>query len=478
MATVNKDFRIKHGLVVEGTTGTINGEDILTTASTTDDLGEGTTNQYFTDQRAKDSAASLLTGATLTNISITGDGDGLVITAESGVAESTTDDLDEGTTNLYFTDARARAALSAGTGIDYNNTTGEIAVDTDTIATRTYVDNAVAGLSWKPAVNLLATSNVPLTGNTQTVIIDGHAALDTNDDGYRLLLIGQSTATENGIYVYSDNGTTYTLTRAADLDTVEELDGAAVFVIEGTQYGSTSWVQANHYADSFDDQEWDQFSGTGTFTGGTGINLDGNIIELDFTEFDTDDISEGTTNKYYTDQRVKDVLTGSTQTNISITEVAGELIITAENGVDDATTDDLDEGTTNKYFTDQRAVDAVEAVTINLPAVEINSIAKNIAVSTLVDSSATPEAVATFAKATYRSAKFIVKAAFGNHTHVSEVLLTLDSSDNIAITEFAMVQTDGSLMDITADISGTDVRLLADVANNNTTVNVYGTLLA
>ena len=30
MATLNKDFKIKSGLIVEGTTGTINGQDILT----------------------------------------------------------------------------------------------------------------------------------------------------------------------------------------------------------------------------------------------------------------------------------------------------------------------------------------------------------------------------------------------------------------------------------------------------------------
>ena len=33
MATVTKDFRIKSGLVVEGTTGTINGSPILTEAT-------------------------------------------------------------------------------------------------------------------------------------------------------------------------------------------------------------------------------------------------------------------------------------------------------------------------------------------------------------------------------------------------------------------------------------------------------------
>ena len=77
---------------------------------TTDDVAEGTT-QYFTDARAKSSAADLLTGATLSNITITGTGAGLTITAENGVAGSTTTDLAEGT-NLYFTDERAVDAIS------------------------------------------------------------------------------------------------------------------------------------------------------------------------------------------------------------------------------------------------------------------------------------------------------------------------------------------------------------------------------
>ncbi|NDB62116.1 hypothetical protein EB001_27315, partial [bacterium] len=33
MATVNKNFRVKNGLVVEGNTATVNGYDILTKAS-------------------------------------------------------------------------------------------------------------------------------------------------------------------------------------------------------------------------------------------------------------------------------------------------------------------------------------------------------------------------------------------------------------------------------------------------------------
>jgi len=46
----------------------------------------------------------------------------------SSLAGLTTDNLAEGTSNLYFTDARARAAVSAGNGISYNSTSGAISV--------------------------------------------------------------------------------------------------------------------------------------------------------------------------------------------------------------------------------------------------------------------------------------------------------------------------------------------------------------
>lgn len=51
---------------------------------------------------------------------------GSVTGSPSSLAGLSTDDLAEGSTNLYFTNTRARGALSGGTGISYNNTTGAI----------------------------------------------------------------------------------------------------------------------------------------------------------------------------------------------------------------------------------------------------------------------------------------------------------------------------------------------------------------
>ncbi len=103
MATVNKDFRIKSGLVVEGATGTINGSSIIT--------------------------EDAITGGTQTNIQVTYDNVSGTISfvAENGFADSTTSDLVEGA-NLYFTTERARNAISvdASGPLTYNSSTGEL----------------------------------------------------------------------------------------------------------------------------------------------------------------------------------------------------------------------------------------------------------------------------------------------------------------------------------------------------------------
>jgi hypothetical protein len=150
--------------------------------------------------------------------------------------------------------------------------------DDQDAATKYYVDQAVQGLTWKQAANLLSVVNVALTGSTGTLNIDTYGALGAADSGYRIVLTNQTTDTDNGIYVYNDNGTAYTLTRSTDGNPYTELIGATIYIQEGTTKAGTSWSQSNHYLTSFADQDWVQIAGVGIYTAGDGVAINDNVI--------------------------------------------------------------------------------------------------------------------------------------------------------------------------------------------------------
>jgi hypothetical protein len=309
----------------------------------TDDLSEGSTNLYYTSARASSAAASLLTGASLTNITITGDGSGLTITAENGVADSDTDDLSEGSTNLYYTDSRARGAISSGDDyIVYNSGNGEITLDTANAATVAYVDQEVSDVN--NTINGLTTTDIAegtslyytdarardavasgdntltynsatgvFTANTSTLALKSYvdsqieassqgldvklsvrAATTANITlsgtqtvdgvvlvaGDRVLVKNQTDASENGIYDVVDGGS---WTRSADSDSDEEVTaGLFTFVSEGTSQADTGWVLSTNDTITVGTTNltFTQFSGAGVISAGDGLVQNGTVFDI------------------------------------------------------------------------------------------------------------------------------------------------------------------------------------------------------
>jgi hypothetical protein len=60
-------------------------------------------------------------------------------------ASATTDNVTEGSTNLYFTDTRARGAVSASGGISYDSSTGAFSIDYSNLETQLQSDGYITG---------------------------------------------------------------------------------------------------------------------------------------------------------------------------------------------------------------------------------------------------------------------------------------------------------------------------------------------
>ena len=118
--------------------------------------------------------------------------------------------------------------------VNFNNrkitSLGDPTASTDA-ANKQYVDNAIAGLSWKDPVRATTVANITLSGAQS---IDGVAVVA----GDRVLVKDQSTASANGVYVAAAGA----WTRAPDADVGAEIEGLAVWVMEGTSNGDKAFT--------------------------------------------------------------------------------------------------------------------------------------------------------------------------------------------------------------------------------------------
>lgn len=131
----------------------------------------------------------------------------------------------------------------------------------------------VTGLSWKSAVTAATTGPIDLA-TIGLGTIDGYAVTA----GARVLVKNQSAAAQNGIYVASAAA----WTRALDFDALADaVNSASVFVSHGTVNAQTGWV-VNSDVTVIDTSaiNWVQFNGTAGITGGTGLSLSGNTINI------------------------------------------------------------------------------------------------------------------------------------------------------------------------------------------------------
>jgi hypothetical protein len=415
-----------------------------------------------------------------TNISL-----GATASSLAGLQQLDVDNIRVNENTISSTNADGNIVLNPdGTGAVDVSFARIVNVGTPTEATdavtKGYVDSVVEGLTVHEAVVVATTENIDLaTGGL--LLIDGVQLVA----GDRVLVKDQTLLAENGIYVAAVGA----WTRAEDYDSPTEIAGGDfVYVIRGTTYAGTGWVQVDNVGTvGTDPVEWSQFSGAGTFTAGVGLDLNGTEFVLNLSEVSTTELPEGD-KLYYTDERVDDrvaaLIDGGKGITASYDDDGNLLTLSAEFSefdTSDVVEDPEGTGTSGTlYFTNARAVAALEAVVPDFTAVEINSLTKQVAAT-----ADTPSGVSTtvyeWPLSEYKSAKFLVKLKNTSHTEVSEVLLTTDTLGNVALTEYAIVGTNGTLGTVTADnyekAGVPTIRLTVTAAGAGTTAWAAGTLL-
>ena len=206
---------------VEGAiTGNVTGQVSTLSNHDTDDLSEGSSNLYFTNARARSviSASGDISYNSSTGvISFTASASPVVsVNSQTGSVVLDTDDISEGTSNLYFSNAKARAAISEGsTQLAYNSTTGVLTYsqgNSDTVAegstnlyfTDTRVATKIDSYVDKAFVDNLSVVAASATGNagSATTLQTARTIAGVSFDGSANISLNTSNITEDSGYLY------------------------------------------------------------------------------------------------------------------------------------------------------------------------------------------------------------------------------------------------------------------------------------
>ena len=383
------------------------------------------------------------------------------------------------------TDLAAKLALAGGTmsgaiAMGTNKITG-LGTPTDgtDAATKAYVDSAAQGIDWKASVRAATTANVTLASDLENGdVLDG-VTLATGD---RVLVKDQSTGSENGIYVVKASGAP---DRSTDADSGAEVTANfAVFVEQGTVNADQGYTLTNNGAITVGTTAltFTQFTGLGQIVAGTGLDKTGNTLDIDSTVV-TLTGTQTLTNKTLTSPVLTTPDLG-TPTAATLTNATGLPVVTGISGLGagvatflatpssanlaSALTDEAGSGTvafTNSPTFTTPTLGAAAATSIALPDALVGS--------ALATASTSATTIDTWSATTYSSAKYIVQMKKGNDIEVIEVLVTVDGSNNVYLTEYADVISNAELGTTNAVYSGGNVLLQVTGASADTAVKVH-----
>ena len=179
----------------------------------------------------------------------------------------------------YLANSVVTAAKIDLTG-SFDFTSGAISVPTPTsdnhAVTKAYADAQAQGVHWKESCIAATTANIDLSSAPSAV--DGV----TLSSGDRVLVKDQTDATANGIYSFAGAGNA--MSRTDDADTAAKLEGAAVFIRQGSTNSDQGYqVVTDDITLGSTNIVISQFTGLASITAGDGLQKSGSTLSVDLS---------------------------------------------------------------------------------------------------------------------------------------------------------------------------------------------------
>ncbi len=556
MATVNKNFRIKQGLVVEGSTGTIGGQNILTETGGDQYIlnligGETLVKSVLGNLSVNSAGAlslnqNLLAGEMAGDYLFTNGDDNLNVDIESIATDlinnanfATTGNIssaiaDEVSRANIAYDTAGAASAAQSNAEDYTDAALQSYTPTSSLdttvggygylksadlagyATETYANNAAAGALSDAQDYADAKIDDALTVSTKTwsssKISSEIGLAQTAAQDYADGLINDASNASDEVWSAYKTSTEIGLAQAAAEQHADEavaaLVGSAPELLDTIQELATA---LENNPDIIADLENVAAGKQNTLTAGANIDITADTISV--TGLDTADVAEDQSALYFTDTRAKDAVSSALGDGIEYVNGSFDVQVGTGLEIDVNNSIQINRTTVDSWYDAAGAAstaqsnaedyadslapnyDAVGSATLAQSAAEqtalgyvadvldgttpftdlnINDVAKQVAARVTSLGSVAVTAY-QFNKSTFKSGKFLVKIDNGTHNEISEILVTLDSSGNVAITEYAIVGTNGSRGTITADVDSTHCRIRVTPVNDST-ITVAGTV--
>ena len=348
------DFSVTSEGVVSIATSGVATTNIANDAVTTAKILDGNvTNAKLANDSVTLGGTALALGATVTSVS------GLTSLTSGNVTISTNVLTTSGTNENLILNPNGAGTVDVNSHKITNVSDPTALLDA---ANKQYVDSVAQGLQVKASVVAATVSNIAGTYDNVAGTITPSSAISTIDgvtvtDGDRILVKDQTTQTENGVYVVGGSGSL--LTRATDSTSAADLTAGQFFFIQsGSENGDAGFVQTNIVSNvGTDNIIYTQFSGAGQIIDGAAIGKTGNELFVKVNALDTGGLeiqsdalqikALGVTNAMLAGSISNDKLV-----NDSITVNGTEVLLGGSITLD---SDDISQGSTNIYYTDALA---------------------------------------------------------------------------------------------------------------------------